>query len=521
MTTTDFAALDPRTPVLVGVGQSVERIEDADYRGLSAADLAARAAEAALADCGQAQAVRGLAVAVGAVRTFEDSNAAPSPFGKPDKFPLAVARRLGIAPKIAVLDKVGGQTPVTLVMDMGARILAGEVDAALVFGAEAISSARNLSAKGETRDWAETDAGEIEDRGLGTRGMLSPLAVAHGIVSPPIAYALMENARRARLGQTREAYALAMGALFAPFTEVAAKNPHSCAASSSMRAEAIATPSERNRMVTDPFTIKLVARDQVNQGAAVLLISLGAALAAGIGRERISFIHAAALGHEKEVLARPALDGYPAADAAIAAALDAARVTTDDLAAFDFYSCFPIPVFNAAIDGLGLGIDDPRGLTVTGGLPYFGGAGNNYSMHAIASMVERLRTLGPAARGLVGANGGFQSKYAAMVLSSAPAAWPGLLHEAIQARLDAVADIAPLAEASGTGTIETYTVWRNKGVAANAIVIGTLDQGGDQGGRFVANAADEATLNHAADNDLIGRKVALSFDGKRNRFRLL
>ena len=132
--------LDPRTPVIVGVGQSVDRIEDPAYAGLSAADLAARAGEAALADCGAPAAVRGKIGVVGAVRTFEDSNAAPSPFGKPDKFPLAVARRLGITPARAVLDKVGGQSPVTIVMEMGERILSGETEAALVFGAEAMSS---------------------------------------------------------------------------------------------------------------------------------------------------------------------------------------------------------------------------------------------------------------------------------------------------------------------------------------------------------------------------------------------
>ena len=30
-------------------------------------------------------------------------------------------------------------------------------------------------------------------------------------------------------------------------------------------------------------------------------------------------------------------------------------------------------------------------LTVTGGLPFFGGAGNNYVTHSIATMMEKLR----------------------------------------------------------------------------------------------------------------------------------
>lgn len=510
----DASALDPRTPVIVGVGQSVERIEDEDYAGLCAADLAARAAQAALNDSGAPEIVRALIKAVGAVRTFEDSNAAPSPFGKPDKFPLAIARRLGITPERAVLEKVGGQSPVTILMEMGDRIRAGETEAALVFGAEAISNTRHLSAKGETRDWTETDPGLIEDRGLGMKGLVSALALTHGIVSPAIAYALMENARRARLGQNKDDYAQAMGELFAPFSRVAAANPFSCAAGSALSPEDIATPSPRNRLVADPYTLKLVSRDQVNQGAAVLLMSVGAARAAGIPAQRWTFIHAASLAHEKEVLARPALDAYPAAHTAIDAALTRAGTSAAECAVFDFYSCFPIPVFNAAIEGLGLSPNDPRRLTVTGGLPYFGGAGNNYSMHAIAGVVERLRAGGGF--GLVGANGGFQSKYAALVLSGDAAPWRPLEHTGIQAMLDAVPDVIPVTEASGTGIIETYTVWRNKGEPANAIAIGRMPDGR----RFVANAADAATLAQSGDEDLIAARVTLAFDGQRNRFTL-
>ena len=45
-------AVDPRTPVLVGVGQFTENIDDPDYRGMSSVELATEAAKAALADTG-------------------------------------------------------------------------------------------------------------------------------------------------------------------------------------------------------------------------------------------------------------------------------------------------------------------------------------------------------------------------------------------------------------------------------------------------------------------------------------
>ena len=95
--------------------------------------------------------------------------------------------------------------------------------------------------------------------------------------------------------------------------------------------------------------------------------------------------------------------------AATEEALRVADIGIDEVATFDLYSCFPIAVFNVC-DGMGLSADDPRGLTLTGGLPYFGGAGNNYSMHAIAETVRVMRDR-PGLHGLVGANGGTLSKY--------------------------------------------------------------------------------------------------------------
>jgi acetyl-CoA C-acetyltransferase len=45
-----FAELDPRTPVIAGVGQASERLGEPGYQGLSPLDLAAVAVRAALGD---------------------------------------------------------------------------------------------------------------------------------------------------------------------------------------------------------------------------------------------------------------------------------------------------------------------------------------------------------------------------------------------------------------------------------------------------------------------------------------
>lgn len=505
------------TPVIVGVGQFVERIDAADYAGLSFAELAARAAAVALDDTGAAAAVAPLVGAVGSIRTFEESGAMQVPFGRAEKMPLAVARRLGIKPRVAILEKVGGQSPLALLADLGERIAAGETPAALLFGSEAISTVRHLVSKGESRKWTEEDdAAGVEwiDKGMGFEGTLSAASIAHGIRAPVTAYALCENARRFRLGLSRKAYALEMGRLFAPFTEVAATNPYSAAAVKPMSAEEIATPGERNRMIADPYPLKLVSRDQVNQAAAVVLMSVKAAREAGVGEDKWVYLHGAALANEREILERPDIGAYPAANAAIASALASAGRSAADMAAFDFYSCFPVPVFNAAIDGLGLVADDPRGLTVTGGLPYFGGAGNNYSMHAFASMAERLRGA-PGSFGLVGLNGGFQSKYGAVVLSTAPHPWSSCETASVQAALDCAPAAAMADRQAGVGRVTTYTVTYAKGLPEQGIVIGDHAQGG----RFIAATRDAATIAAMLESDPLGREVIVEQGEKRANFR--
>ena len=261
----------------------------------------------------------------------------------------------------------------------------------LLFGAEAISTAEHFAKAPEAGrpDFTEHADGTLEDRGYGLAGLMPRRLASHGLTGAPSQYALIDNARRARLGMTREAYAAAMGELFEPFTRVAAANPHA-AAPQARTARELVTPTEANRPIADPYPRYLVAREKVNQGAAVLLMSVAAARRLGVPAGRRVFLHGHADVRERDLMERADLSLSPAAVLAVARALDMAGVTAAGLASIDLYSCFPAPVFNVC-DGLGLAADDKRGLTVTGGLPFFGGAGNNYSMHAIAETVARVR----------------------------------------------------------------------------------------------------------------------------------
>ncbi|AIJ21328.1 hypothetical protein [Amycolatopsis methanolica] len=96
-----MTSLDHRTPVLVGVGQASERIDDTGYRGLSAVEFAAAAARDALADTGADPGDVASAVdTVAGIRQFEISTPIPhSPLGRSDNFPRSVANRIGAGPR--------------------------------------------------------------------------------------------------------------------------------------------------------------------------------------------------------------------------------------------------------------------------------------------------------------------------------------------------------------------------------------------------------------------------------------
>ena len=499
------AGLDPRTPVVVGVGQVSERLDRPGYQRRSAVELASAAAWAALTDTGASE--DGIAAAidtVAGVRQFEISHPqARAPLGRSDNFPRSVTRRLGADPARAILEVGGGQGPQHLVTELAGTIAGGGSEVALVFGAEAISTAARYAEAPDRPDFSEHSGGSLEDRGYGLSGMVSPHQAAHGLAGAPSQYALIDNARRARLGQSRAEYAAAMGALFAPFTRVAAANPHAAAPVERGAAELV-TPTAENRPIADPYPRYIVAREKVNQGAAVLLMSVAAARRLGVPGERWVFLRGHADLRERDLLDRADLSASPAAVLAVGHALEVAGIGLAELSAMDLYSCFPAPVFNIC-DGLGLATDDPRGLTVTGGLPFFGGAGNNYSAHAIAEIVQRARRE-PGSFGLVGANGGFMTKYSAGVYSTSPAPWAPDRGAELQAEVDGWAPVGQTLRADGWTVIETFTIRYRRDGSRTGIVIGRLEE---DGRRFVARGEDhdEELLGLLAGEQAAGERV--------------
>lgn len=512
--------LDPRTPVLVGVAETTDRIDAPDYAALSAHALAARAAREALIDAGARCDLSSRIDVIATTRTFEDSAPGRPSFGKSDNFPRSVARQAGIDPQHAIWTYVGGNTPQDLVSEMCERIANGEYSAALLAGSEVISTVRHAKASGRNLDFADSPGGSVEDRGLGLERIFDPISTRHGVVTAPIGYALLENARRARLGLNRAAYAREMGRLFAPFVGVAQKNPKSAWEVPAYSADELVLPGTHNRWIVDPYPLRLVSRDQVNQAAAVVIVSVATARELGVPEDRWVYLHGYAKASERSILDRPDLGASPAAQAAAKAAIDRADTTVDAVDLFDFYSCFPIAVSTVACDALGLDADDPRRLTVAGGLPFFGGPGNNYSMHAIVEMVGQLRAR-PTAKGFVGANGGFLSKYSAAVYSARPRAWQACNSQDLQNALDAKSKPVVVDRYEGPGEVETFTITYDRNGPQLAIVIGRAPEGH----RFMANShrSDKSVLNAFQQVDPIGMAIAVAHDEEAgiNLFRLV
>lgn len=502
------------TPVIIGVGQYSERVGEPGYEALSYMDLGGRALAAAIANTGAIGQVADAIDTLAAIRAFEMSRPGKEPpFGGPDNIPGALAKRVGACPQRLILSPTGGQTNQQYVGEFAAAIAAGDSQCAVIVGSEVISTALALAAKGENPDWSEAIGGEFEDRGYGIDGMMEPALFAHGATGAIPLYAIAENARRAKLGKGLEEYRSDIGELFAPFTRVAAANPHA-AAPVERSAEQLATVTDRNRIVAEPYPRMTVARDQVNQAAAIIIASAGKARELGVPEEKWVHIHAVTSATELELSERPDLSANPASIASIERALEIAGKGMEDMAFLDFYSCFAIPVFNQC-DHFGLSANDPRGLTLTGGLPFFGGAGNNYSAHAICEAVERVR----AHRGqfaLVGANGGWMSKYATGIYSAEPADWSA---ERVAALPKASNGVARSNDPFDQATVESYTINHSK-TGSDAVWIGR----NADGARVVGNAdlSDEATRAAFESGQPFGAKLSVTRDDRgRNIGRVI
>jgi acetyl-CoA C-acetyltransferase len=507
------------TPIIIGVGEVCEPFPDDPKNARSAVDLAVIAAERSLMDTGKKEAIVKQVDAVAGIRTFSDSSPRyDNSLENVKNRPRAVARNVNIYPAYACYEVSGGQSPQRIVNEFCGRLASGEFKAALLFGGEALATVKAAMRRQVKLNWQDETDGQLDDRGWMVPGILTAQELENDFLIPGAIYGLLENARRKRLGKTLREYAILMGELLAPFSRVASSHP-AAMFRKEWSLEEIASAGDKNPYLFFPYTKAMVAKDGVNQAAALVLTTVGQARHMGIDESKWIYLKACCDLKEKTILERPDLGASPAMHLAYQTALNRAGISVERVSVFDIYSCFPIAVFNAC-EALGLDINDPRGLTVTGGLPFFGGAGNNYSMHGIVSVVRRLREIKDGI-GLVGANGGYMSKHSVGVYArQAPAdAWVTPDESLLQKKLDDVP--APKIEEApeGEAVIVSYSVSYAHGKPARAHVIGRLC---NSGARFlgVTDIADLEIPQLMVEEDFLDRTIFVTSKGRGNRFKL-
>ncbi|MHB8669465.1 MAG: thiolase C-terminal domain-containing protein [Acidimicrobiales bacterium] len=506
------AAVDPRSPCLIGVAQDTVHPSP----GVEAPEPLVsweRVSRAAAADAAARGGVDGILAGLDSVQiVYCQTWPYDDPVGR-------LVERLGpgVAPRHRLYSGIGGTTPQVLVQEAARAILAGEMDLALVTGAEALETMRQAKKGGRRLPWSHRDP---EPKPFPFEAPFHPAEVAHEVFQAWLTFAVWDVARRHHLGAAPDAYRRGLGELLAPMTEVAAANPFAWFRTRRGVDELI-TPTPQNRMVGYPYTKYMVSIMDVDMAAGVLVASHERADALGVPSERRVYLRGWCYATDPVYVAeREDMWRSPAMAAASAEAMARAGVGVDDVAHLDLYSCFASSV-NFALDALGLDGRDRRSpFTVTGGLPFSGGAGSNYLSHSIAAMAEVLRS-DPDSVGLVSGVGMHMTKHVFGLYSTRPPAGGELRppHPAVQAGLDALPRCAIVDTHVGPAKVASYTVAHGRdGAPAWGLAICDVAPGVRAYARVEGD--DQDLLADLESSEWVGRTVELvPGDGARNRVK--
>jgi acetyl-CoA C-acetyltransferase len=513
--------IDPRTPVLVGGAQFTQRTAKTNVKeSLSPIELMEKVSKDAIANAGGT----GLAAAIDTVAVVRFTADSPGDQGRLPKRmfrnpPLSLANRIGAKPRRAFYTATGGNTPQWLVNKTAEEIANGECEVALLAGAEYIASMLAAVKQGIDLGWAtgpDSDPGsdpiEIGDMRAGT----TDYERRHGLAFPVNVYPLFENGLRAMKRRSPAEHLKWLGEFFSPFTKVASENPYSWFPTY-RPPEEISTPSEKNRFVGFPYTKYLNAVIEVDMAAAVLMTSVAKARELGIPESNWIYLHgcgdAADIWNVSE---RVNYHSSPAIRTIAKKAFAMADMDIGDVSFIDLYSCFPSAV-EIGCQEFGIATDDPRGLTITGGLPYFGGAGNDYVMHSIVQMTDKLRA-NPGKFGLCTGNGWYVTKHSAGIYSTRPTkgAWKREDPKSYQKDIDAMAHPAVIEKPNGPAKVETYTVVLDRRGKRFGIVVGR----DANDARFLAHTPDDdATLDWMMREEVIGKTGTVTPGDVTNLFK--
>lgn len=493
-------------PVIFGVGQVTHR-DKIIGESLTVVDLAKLAIDACVRDTGRDDILKYVDL-ISVVGSFSEHR--ESPVAK-------ICSKAGMNPALREESFIGGDNPQLFVNRAADRIAAGEIKAALIVGAEALYRGMNF------RQVLDLDS-------LHKRYEQEPLVVGdvrtgetahellHRAFHAPRIYPLFENALRVHLNMTIAEHRELLRGYFNGMAAAAEGNPYAWFNHGSKQ-DNIVEPTPKNPLYNFPYTKYANPVLPVNQAAAVLMTGTQTAHRLGIPKEKWVYPRSGAEAADKWYISeRVNYHSSPVIRFTVESALRTAGKGIGDIDFFDLYSCFPCAAIISAME-MGLPVNNLPPLTITGGLPYFGGPGNNYTLHSIAHAVERLRR-NPEEFGMVTGVGYFLTKHSVGIYSGTEPEkpWGREPKKLVQARIDELESPVLNERPRGAATVETYTVLHESADGRPwPIIIARLDNGE----RCFATAEKGSDLpDRMEEEEVIGyRGFVTPGEGGPNTFR--
>jgi acetyl-CoA C-acetyltransferase len=474
--------IDPRSPVLIGVGVASDDAEPVE--------LMARALVAAADDAGSTK-------MLGAI----DRMAVPQGnWAYPDPARL-VADRVGATGCRTHLVELG--IPQQSLINQALRsIVEGRSQVAVIVGGEAKRRSQQAERNGRTAE--ETpQPGAVPDVFEQRPGaLLEPVEMATGLWDPVQQYAMIDNSLRRAEGRSLEEHRDEIAELWGRFNRVATDNPHA-AFPAPMSASQIATPSRQNRPLAFPYNKWHSTQWTVDQAAALLVCSVGAAQQFGIAPDRWVFpLVGLESSHAVSLLRRVDPHTWPAMQVLGSRAALRIRRPLTDVDVTELYSCFPAAV---RVQQRALGLGREATPTVTGGMAFAGGPFNNFVYQATAAVVERIR-VSPGSLGMVTTVSGLLTKPGIGIWCTEPDDEPPLIADLAgeaEVSTTTVDVYERLEDYTGPASVASYTVTFNGEEPNRTVAVAETPSGV----RCVAFSDDPDLARHAISNELVGTAI--------------
>ncbi len=426
--------------------------------------------------------------------------------------PKELSQLLKIKPVQLYTAPISGNTPQLLVNKAAKTISLGESKLILIAGGEASYSRYRAKKDKVTLDWPPPPPEAADKARKAIIFYLSNFENSYKLTNPTYVYALIETALRGVSGKSMKEHLYKIGKRYERFSYIASENPDAWI-QRQLKSKEIITPCPSNRIVCHPYTKHMVSNLYVDQAAALIMTDVKTATDLGIDKKMWVYpMGGADLHNIFYMTQRPQLYDSPAIKEAAKLALKQAGLKLRDIDVFDLYSCFPCMV-EIARQEIGIPDDDPRDLTITGGLSFFGGPFSSYSMHPIVMAVNLIQK-DPSIKAMILANGGYNTSESVGIYGNNPPAldWKDYDYDDIQQKINAKTLPEPIEIANGELKIEAYTIiYDRKGSPELGVVMGRLKS---EERTFAFIPSDSKILLELEKEELVGKTFLVEYDNE-------